>query len=117
MSDKKLVIIPMFEDLLAAGVAAAAGSFQKQNPGQCALEQLVSAMVAKNVASYTQYTDSLANNSMPVPVSEADMLTGVVRAGYNMYKGGSGQTILLKGLGGVFAQIVGLEIKKSFFGA
>lgn len=116
MSEKKLVLIPMLEDLLAAGAAAGVASFRGKSAGRSAMEQLVSSLVAKNIANYTTMTDNLTSNAFQVPIDESDVLTGVVRAGYGMYMKRSNQEVVMDGLGGVLAQLLGRELKKTFFG-
>lgn len=115
MSDKKLEIIPMLDDLLGAGVSAGVAGLRGKSPGRCAAEQLASAMVAKNVANYTAFTDGMTSDALQVPINETDMLTGVVRAGWSMYKGRSSQENIMEGLGGVLASVMGRELRKSFF--
>lgn len=115
MSEKKLTVMPTLEDLLGAGAAAAMAAFQKMSPSREAVEQLVSQLVAKNLANYVSTTDSMTSNDFPLPVGESDMLTGVVRAGYGLSQSRANKAVLMDGLRGVFASVLGKELRKSFF--
>jgi hypothetical protein len=113
MSSPTLKFLPELEDLLAAAASAGIAYFQKENPTREATEQILSAIVAENLANYSSLTDSFKSDSMMV--QEDDALTGVVRAGYSMSRNRSTKAVMMDGVKGVVCQILGRELKKSVF--
>lgn len=115
MSDKKLVILPTIEDLLAAGVAAGMSAMRGASPSRCAGEQLAASLFAKNVANYTTITNNMTTTAFQVPINEADMLTGATRAGWALYKKRDNMSVFWEGVGGVASQLIGRELQKTLF--
>jgi len=95
-------IIPDKYDLFSAGIAYGANMWLKGSPAQGGMEQLVSIIVAKNVAERTAMTDRPEGST----IKEVDIWTGVVRAGWSAFQKRSNQAILEDGAKGIVCNVV-----------
>lgn len=114
---KSLKFIPDIDDIFGAAVCAGFSMLMKENAGAAAVEQLASQLAADNIANYVDMTNNMTSDKLPLPVTEADTLTGVVRAGWSLYKGRSNQQVLIHGLRGVASRLIGRELRKSVLGS
>lgn len=95
-------LIPDKYDLVSTGLAYAANMWLKGSPGQGAIEQLASIMVAKNIAERVEMTDRTADKT----ITEVDIWTGVVRAGWSGFKGRSTNAVIEDGAKGIICNVV-----------